>query len=202
MQRYDDGADRRRRPERLRRPAGQPVGRPAASAVVPHDQRRDRDGGGGGRARRRHPGLASRVDAALREGRRHLAGPLRRPRRGAPSSIRPSQLPTTRHGSARAPTARTATPASRCATRRPARRCRPSSTGCSATAGIERVVVVGLATDYCVKATALDAVRLGYETARADRRDRGGRPQAGRRRPGDRRRCARPASCMWQTRMR
>lgn len=31
--------------------------------------------------------------------------------------------------------------------------------------GIERVVVVGLATDYCVKETALDAVRLGYETA-------------------------------------
>ncbi len=29
--------------------------------------------------------------------------------------------------------------------------------------GIERVVVVGLATDFCVKATALDAVRLGYE---------------------------------------
>ncbi len=31
--------------------------------------------------------------------------------------------------------------------------------------GIERVVVVGLATDYCVKATAIDAVRLGYETS-------------------------------------
>lgn len=30
--------------------------------------------------------------------------------------------------------------------------------------GVERVVVVGLATDYCVKATALDAVRLGYDT--------------------------------------
>ena len=30
---------------------------------------------------------------------------------------------------------------------------------------IERVVVCGLATDYCVKATALDAVRLGYKTA-------------------------------------
>jgi len=27
------------------------------------------------------------------------------------------------------------------------------------------VVVVGLATDYCVKATALDAARLGYETS-------------------------------------
>jgi nicotinamidase/pyrazinamidase len=30
--------------------------------------------------------------------------------------------------------------------------------------GIERVVVAGLATDYCVKETVLDARRLGYET--------------------------------------
>ncbi len=30
--------------------------------------------------------------------------------------------------------------------------------------GIRRVVVAGLATDYCVKETALDAIRLGYET--------------------------------------
>jgi nicotinamidase/pyrazinamidase len=29
---------------------------------------------------------------------------------------------------------------------------------------IARVAVCGLATDYCVNATALDAVRLGYET--------------------------------------
>lgn len=29
--------------------------------------------------------------------------------------------------------------------------------------GIERVVVLGLATDYCVKETVLDAVRLGYD---------------------------------------
>jgi len=28
---------------------------------------------------------------------------------------------------------------------------------------VERVVVCGLATDYCVKATALDAIRLGFE---------------------------------------
>jgi nicotinamidase/pyrazinamidase len=31
--------------------------------------------------------------------------------------------------------------------------------------GVERVVVCGLATDYCVLATALDAVRLGFETS-------------------------------------
>lgn len=30
--------------------------------------------------------------------------------------------------------------------------------------GVTEVTVVGLATDYCVKATALDAVRLGYRT--------------------------------------
>ncbi len=34
-----------------------------------------------------------------------------------------------------------------------------------APAGARRLVVVGLATDYCVRATALDAVRLGYATA-------------------------------------
>lgn len=31
-------------------------------------------------------------------------------------------------------------------------------------AGVRRVVVAGLATDYCVKATALDALALGYPT--------------------------------------
>jgi nicotinamidase/pyrazinamidase len=31
--------------------------------------------------------------------------------------------------------------------------------------GIERIVIVGLATDYCVKETALDGLRLGYDVA-------------------------------------
>jgi nicotinamidase/pyrazinamidase len=32
-------------------------------------------------------------------------------------------------------------------------------------AGVEQVVVCGLATDYCVRATVLDAIRLGYRTS-------------------------------------
>ncbi|HUG74999.1 MAG TPA: isochorismatase family protein [Acidimicrobiia bacterium] len=35
-------------------------------------------------------------------------------------------------------------------------------------ADIQRVTVVGLATDYCVKETALDSARLGYETTVLD----------------------------------
>jgi nicotinamidase/pyrazinamidase len=31
--------------------------------------------------------------------------------------------------------------------------------------GIERVVIAGLATDYCVKESGLDAVRLGFHPA-------------------------------------
>jgi nicotinamidase/pyrazinamidase len=37
--------------------------------------------------------------------------------------------------------------------------------GMLARGGATRLVVCGLATDYCVKATALDGVRLSYETA-------------------------------------
>ena len=146
------------------------------------------------RGRRRHPGLAPAVHAAFRQGRRHLAGPLRRRHvgRGAPPG--PGTPRWTRRGSARAPTARTATRASRCATRSAARPSRPSSRALLRDAGIERVVVVGLATDYCVKATALDAARLGLRDARPDRRDRRRRPRAGRRRAGARRDATPPAS--------
>ena len=44
----------------------------------------------------------------------------------------------------------------------------PVATGLDAElarAGVERLVICGLATDYCVKATAVDGGRLGYETA-------------------------------------
>jgi len=55
----------------------------------PHDQRPDREGARGRRRRRVHGRLASRVDPALRQGRRDLAGPLRRGFMGidAPSGV-------------------------------------------------------------------------------------------------------------------
>ena len=58
----------------------------AANAAVARGRRGRRDGGG-------DPGLAPGVDAALREGRRHLAGPLRRRARGARSCTRRFELP-------------------------------------------------------------------------------------------------------------
>ena len=69
-----------------------------------------------------------------------------------------------RHASARASTARTATPGSPRATRATGQETPTELDSKLRDRGIERVVVVGLATDYCVKATALDAARLGYET--------------------------------------
>ena len=119
MQRYDARTrpDRRRRPERLRRPGGQPVAWPAAR-IIPTINREIATAHGHGARSSSPPRTGTRrVDAALRQGRRHLAGPLRRRTRGAPSSIPTSMRRRTRRGSARAPTARTATPASRCATR-------------------------------------------------------------------------------------
>lgn len=45
--------------------------------------------------------------------------------------------------------------------------------------GIERVYVLGLATDYCVKFTALDALELGFETYLIEDASRGVDLQAG-----------------------
>ena len=55
-----------------------------------------------------------------------------------------------------------------------------------ARSGAKRLVVCGLATDYCVKATALDGVRLGYETAVLLDAITGGGARARRRRGGNR----------------
>ena len=45
--------------------------------------------------------------------------------------------------------------------------------------GVTRVTVAGLATDYCVKFTALDALRLGFETAVVEDACRGVEVSAG-----------------------
>ncbi len=43
--------------------------------------------------------------------------------------------------------------------------------------GVQRVFVAGLATDYCVKSTALDAVRAGFETVLVEDACRGVAPE-------------------------
>ncbi len=94
---------------------------------------------------------------------------------------------------ARAPAARTATAASRCAT---PRRATPSDTeldGLLREAGVERVVIVGLATDYCVQATVLDARARGYPTTVLLEGIRAVDLAAGRRRAGHRADARRPA---------
>ena len=167
---HDACADRRRRAERLLR------GRLAAG-------RRGRPGGR--RHRRAAPPLdpPGRPRAGVRPRGGHQ-GPPRRPRattgRASPTSSTPGRCtagsaPTARRStptSTRSPSTRSSsrastrrrTPASR-AVRRTARR---SPTGC-ARAGSSRSTSAGIATDYCVRATALDARTRGVRDPRADR---------------------------------
>ena len=58
--------------------------------------------------------------------------------------------------------ARTATPPSLSATRTPRSASATVLADILLERGIERVIIAGLATDYCVKETGLDAVRLGF----------------------------------------
>ena len=45
------------------------------------------------------------------------------------------------------------------------------------TGGIERVIIYGLATDYCVRASSLDAVALGYQVVMVKNLSRGVAPE-------------------------
>ena len=160
--RPEHGADRRRRPERLRRPSRR-AGGDGRRADRRVRQSRDRAGA------RRGLGWSSPPRTGIRSTRRTspaTVAPGRStasPGRGAPTSTRRSTLPVdaprVRKGAngedgysgftMRDPVSGQTIPTG-------------ARNGCSATAGVGRVVVVGLATDYCVKATALDAVRLGF----------------------------------------
>ena len=108
------------------------------------------------------PRTGTRRNPALQAGRRHLAGPLRRGhlgRRAASLARRPGghrdrpQGPNGEDGY------------SAFTMRDPVGPDVPTMLEpLLQTAGVEEVVIVGLATDYCVKRPPLDAVRLGFAT--------------------------------------
>jgi hypothetical protein len=159
--RNDDRAVRRahrpgggRRAERLRRPERRAL-RAAGRAGGRGRQRRDR-----GRHRRRragllHPGLAPAGDRALRQ----LAGALRAGHLGRRAAPRPAGA---RAGRAQGPARR-----GRLLRLHHARPATGETTPTALAnllkaADAERLVVVGLAGDVCVRATALDGAQLGW----------------------------------------
>ena len=115
--RPDDGPRRRRRPERLRGPGRQPVRRSAAMPSSPSSTARSR--------RRARPGRSSCPPrTGIRRSTPHFAKdggmwPVHCVADTWGADLHPAlhRSPTTRRASARARTARTATRASRCATR-------------------------------------------------------------------------------------
>ena len=145
-------------------------------AVVPVVNAQVAAAPGGRRARRLHPGLASR-----------------RTRRTSPRTAASGRSTASGHVGRRVPPgARGRRPVVRKGTngedgysgftmRDPisGARSRPSWRRCSRRPASSGSWSCGLATDYCVKATALDAVAAGLCDGGADRRDPGGRPGPG-----------------------
>ena len=158
-----DGPHRRRRPERLRRSRRQPGGRAAArpssrrsTARSPWPRAPARSWSSPRTGTPSRPRTSPRTAASGRS----IASPTRGAPSSTPTSTLPDGAPRVRKGANGEDgysgfTMRDATTGEEIPT---------ELDGLLRDRGIERVVVVGLATDYCVKATALDAVRLGYET--------------------------------------
>ena len=160
-------------------------------AVIPFINDAGGGGPGGRGACRLHAGLAPAQHAALRQGWRHLAGPLRGRELGRAAPPGPAG-----HGSGRPQGHARRGRLQRLHDARPRDRRDQSDRAsriCCGEAGVERVVVAGLATDYCVKATALDALALGYPTTVLAQRDPRRGPRRGRRRASPAPSCAQRA---------
>lgn len=152
-------ASRRGSPERFRRSSGQPLrpGRERGDRSSER-QRATREAGGGND--RLHPGLAPRAYPSFRPGRRHLACALRRRQLGSTVRSEPDR------GRGRLPEGNGGEDGYSGFWIRDVGTGETRSTGLGdalSQAGVGLVALCGLATDYCVKETALDAIRLGYQ---------------------------------------
>ncbi len=132
-----------------------------ASHHVPHRVPRERRLCGGCR----DEGLPRRSRPPLLRGARlsrHVAPPLRRGNHGSGLPPGTSKPPASTPSSTRAPT-KPHTPASRAAPTPSSERATRSPRTCREH-DVDRVTVVGIATDHCVLQTALDATSNGFDT--------------------------------------